>query len=315
MMILFDARPIVDAPYGGVGRVAIQRALFFLEQPDVQVLFFTTGRQPANLPEKLKNHPHARTIHIHLPNKLWSLLCILGFRPLGWCIKQKPDLVYLPNLGFAGIPKNWKSELLMHDVSFLIEPKWFRLKQRLWHVFVRPKKLAQEASIVSCVSTRTAKDTEIYLGVAPTKLQSISIEPTLTVPPQLISKDPHKRIILAFGAMDPRKNFATAEFAVNALKKESGFENLELVAIGRDVQPTDEELAELYQKASALLYPSWYEGFGLPLHEAAFYNCPRIASTAGALPETAPPGTIFVNPAKPHHWVEALRIILTKTEQ
>ena len=70
MMILFDARPIVDAPHGGVGRVAMQRALEFLKEPETQVVFFTTGRSTSILPESLKNHPHARVVHIHMPNKL-----------------------------------------------------------------------------------------------------------------------------------------------------------------------------------------------------------------------------------------------------
>jgi glycosyltransferase involved in cell wall biosynthesis len=69
-------------------------------------------------------------------------------------------------------------------------------------------------------------------------------------------------------------------------------------------------LSTLMKNASALLYPSWYEGYGLPLHEAAAHGTPIIASTSGALPETAPPGTHFVPPFKPHLWTQAMQSVL-----
>ncbi|MFA5129865.1 MAG: glycosyltransferase [Patescibacteria group bacterium] len=73
---------------------------------------------------------------------------------------------------------------------------------------------------------------------------------------------------------------------------------------------TDLDLDTLYATASCFLYPSWYEGYGLPLHEAARFGCPCIASSTGALPETAPTGTLFVPPSKPQLWVGALRDVL-----
>ena len=114
--------------------------------------------------------------------------------------------------------------------------------------------------------------------------------------------------------------------AVEDLRREKDFSDLELILVGAGLvppplvdgswvhhiqRPSDSELAALYSNASAFLYPSWYEGYGLPLHEAAAFGTPRIASTAGALPETAPPGTLFADPAKPHHWAEALKMALS----
>ncbi|MFA6430023.1 MAG: glycosyltransferase, partial [Patescibacteria group bacterium] len=101
------------------------------------------------------------------------------------------------------------------------------------------------------------------------------------------------------------------------------FENVRLVLVGKpnipssalkDVtvldRPNDRALAALYKNAAAFLYPSWYEGFGLPLHEAAQFHTPCLASTASALPETAPKGTQFAPPAKPHLWAAAIKEIL-----
>jgi glycosyltransferase involved in cell wall biosynthesis len=86
---------------------------------------------------------------------------------------------------------------------------------------------------------------------------------------------------------------------------------MKLVLIGRELgHPNDEALAALMKNASVFLYPSWYEGFGLPLHEAARFGTPCIASTSGALPETAPQGTLFAPPTKPHLWVVAIQRVL-----
>ena len=75
-------------------------------------------------------------------------------------------------------------------------------------------------------------------------------------------------------------------------------------------RPADVAVNTLMKYASAFLYPSWYEGFGIPLHEAAWFGTPCIASTSGALSETAPKGTLFAPPFKPQLWTDALRLVL-----
>jgi glycosyltransferase involved in cell wall biosynthesis len=62
---------------------------------------------------------------------------------------------------------------------------------------------------------------------------------------------------------------------------------------------TDAALQSLYAGASALVLPSLYEGFGLPLLEAMSLNCPILASTAGSLPEIAADAALYFNPHDP----------------
>ena len=124
---------------------------------------------------------------------------------------------------------------------------------------------------------------------------------------------------LLLGGNDPRKNAACAIIAFEELQKTAA---VHLIVIGTCQtasshvsyidRPADEALATLMRNAAALLYPSWYEGFGLPLHEAASYGTPILASTAGALPDTAPLGTVFIPPFKPHLWVQAMRLALAR---
>jgi glycosyltransferase involved in cell wall biosynthesis len=69
----------------------------------------------------------------------------------------------------------------------------------------------------------------------------------------------------------------------------------------------DEDLAALYRGAVALVYPSQYEGFGLPALEAMACGCPVIATTGGALPEVVGDAGLLVEPGASGPLGEAMR--------
>ena len=58
----------------------------------------------------------------------------------------------------------------------------------------------------------------------------------------------------------------------------------------------DAKLAELYRNATALVYPSKYEGFGLPILEAMSLNCPVLCSNGSSLPEVGGDAVLYFNP-------------------
>lgn len=332
MKILVDARSLVESRRGGVGRVAHALIRAYAETyKEDQLICVTTGWSRPSLPEDLARHTNIVHRHYRIPNKLWSITSTVV--PLPSFVTKGVDAIFLPNLGFIGkLPKKIPTTLLLHDLSFMIDGQWFTRKQRLWHRFVGATKMIQSATRLLAVSERTRQDAHRLLDVPLERITVISIgkielgEPTTNLD-QGAWHAPLRgeRFVLVMGANDRRKNAATAVEAVRRLKLENGFENLELVLIGSRPKwseswlhqlprPTDAEIALLYRDANAFLYPSWYEGFGLPLHEAASFGTPCLASLASALPETAPEGTRFIDPAKPHHWVEALKETLTAPE-
>jgi glycosyltransferase involved in cell wall biosynthesis len=71
---------------------------------------------------------------------------------------------------------------------------------------------------------------------------------------------------------------------------------------------TTEELADLYRKALAFVFPSLYEGFGLPIVEAMACGCPVITSNVSACPEIAGEAAITVDPRDEDALLEAMRI-------
>ncbi|MBU1348667.1 glycosyltransferase family 4 protein [Patescibacteria group bacterium] len=316
MRWLVDARPLTDATSGGVGRVSrhLLKAFTRLATDDETVLA-TTGSQPPTT-DVLPTGSNVRHVHLRVPNKLWSLGCMTGFAAIDETCERRAgtvDATFLPNLGFVGELRR-PTVLLLHDLSFLIEPRWFSRRARLWHQAVDATAQIRRATHLLAVSETTRCDAMRLLDIPGDRITVIPIGATFeSVAPRSTLHAPRARYVLALGADDSRKNAATATEAVAALRHEPRFEDVELVLVGSPTcpRPSDAELADLYRHASAFLYPSWYEGYGLPLHEAAAFGTPCIASTAGALLETAPPGTLFADPAKPHHWVEALKIALS----
>jgi len=356
--ILIDARSLADATGGGIPRVArIWIKQQTTETNDVKRITnnddplgqktwdagratpdefacVTTGMKPSAIVKDFCEQNNLKYLHLRIPNKLWTLGCLLGIASLTRSAERrigKIDKVLLPNLGFTG--KLYRPyDLLLHDLSFLLEPRWFSWKRRLWHKLMPVKRLIRQADHLDCVSERTRRDAIRLCGADANRTSRFVFDPTL---PETEAQRPAwlspnvNRFILMLGGSDARKNTGTALAAISAYNFTNPEKYLVPVVLGAKKCPThgqtslpcivnkntvtDNELAYLYKHAAALLYPSWYEGFGLPLHEARAFGTPCVASTAGALPETAPPDTLFCNPAKPHEWLAAIELICNKT--
>ena len=289
MNILVDGRPLLRPWMGGVPRLAsgLVPALTQALQPH-QTVIATTGVQNG------------------LPNKLVATLTFTGLSSYDRLFaKEKADVLFLPNLEFVGKPKI-PYALLVHDLSFLIEPRWFGWKSRIWHKLVRPKMLIKNAAHLFAVSETTKRDLVNLLGVNAERITVIPIGLAREEPSPIKHEG---KYILSLGGT--RKNRECLIAAHSKLNKD-----IRLVITGTPElpRPTYPELFALMRDAAVFCYPSWYEGFGLPLHEAARFGTPCIASTSGSLPEIAPPGTLFAPPSKPQFWVEAICQILDKPE-
>lgn len=337
MRWIIDGRCLVAGLQGGVPRVGAALCDALVRAAPADVACVTTGWRRMPLATAALERAH---VHIRIPNKIWSAGAMAGVASLDGPATHRlgrMHAAFFPNIGFFG-PVRTPYALLLHDVSFLIEPRWFMPKVRRWHDAIRVKRIITEAAHLFAVSETTKEDTVRLLGVRPERITVLSIAPASlsatdgSGSPFSVS-DPRRKdgtvaapaysfpYVLAIGHGDPRKNTRLAIETVRRLTHDARGRDLRLVLLGsyprtpepwiiHEGRPDDARLASLYGSARALLYPSWYEGYGLPLHEAAAFGTPAIASTAGALPETAPTGTRFADPAKVHHWVEALSDVL-----
>ncbi len=83
-----------------------------------------------------------------------------------------------------------------------------------------------------------------------------------------------------------------------------------------EVKPSTEELADLYRKADCFIYPSLYEGFGLPMLEAMASGCAVVAANAGSLPEIGEGAALYFNPEDPKEMSKQIeKMLVPKTNR
>ncbi|MCP5196307.1 MAG: glycosyltransferase family 4 protein [Gammaproteobacteria bacterium] len=133
---------------------------------------------------------------------------------------------------------------------------------------------------------------------------------------------------LSVGSLEPRKNYEALLDAFEQYQQNSRLRYPLWVAGGkgwrsehihrrlRDLEARglvsylgyvkDEELADLYAGAVGFIFPSWYEGFGLPVLEAMTQGCPVICSNTASLPEVGGDAVLYVEPDKPLDIVTAM---------
>lgn len=104
---------------------------------------------------------------------------------------------------------------------------------------------------------------------------------------------------------DPRKNYANLAEAVKLVPE------LRLVA---PAQVSDDELPALYRRAAVFAYPSFFEGFGMPILEAMASGTPVVASAHPSLDEAAGDAAVRVDPESPEAIAEGLRKALSERE-
>jgi glycosyltransferase involved in cell wall biosynthesis len=138
-----------------------------------------------------------------------------------------------------------------------------------------------------------------------------------------------KPYILFLGTVEPRKNLATLLKAFSALEEDvdlvisghmawgylEAIETVDNLSLRERVKfvgfVREEELAALYSGAELFVYPSWYEGFGLPPVEAMACGTPVVSSTGGSLPEVLGEAALYFDPTD----VDALKYTLERLLQ
>ena len=185
-------------------------------------------------------------------------------------------------------------------------------------------------SHIICISEQTQQDLIELLGVNPTKTTVVHLGFSLiseSMPSKKIYK-PVRRFLLYVGTRGGYKNFEglLRAFALSpmlkndfdlicfgggafTIKEISLFEQLGISSsIVRQVSGDDSTLASYYKSASAFIYPSLYEGFGIPPLEAMSFNCPVICSNISSIPEVVGNAGLMFNPSN----VESIKLAIEK---
>jgi glycosyltransferase involved in cell wall biosynthesis len=188
----------------------------------------------------------------------------------------------------------------VQDLSWERDPSVFgRADLLTFKVFVR--RAVRKAERVLAISERTKRDLVDLYKTAPEKIVVTPLAPD----PAFQPADEHDSFLLFVSAIEPRKQPLAAVDAANEVgrklvvvgpPKDEALAS-ELRRRGADVRgyvPHD-ELVRLYQRAACLVFPSRYEGFGLPVVEAMACGTPVVAAPEPALQEVAGDAAVFTD--------------------
>jgi glycosyltransferase involved in cell wall biosynthesis len=175
--------------------------------------------------------------------------------------------------------------------------------------------LARAATRILAPSRTTRADIVRYLGVDPAKIDVIHLASSLGEESEAVAV-PESYLLYVGGRRRRYKNFA--DFFRAFARLAAAFPALHLVCVGqrgfapdelarirgcglesrcRSVPATDRQLAFLYRRAAVFVYPSLYEGFGLPILEAFASSCPVALSGSSCFPEIAGDAALYFDPS------------------
>jgi len=231
----------------------------------------------------------------------------------------------------------------VHDVSFKRYPQYFSWRDRALFATLLPSSLRRAAAVLA-LSSHGRDELQHFYPRLRTPIHVVPAAPrasfrpveTIMVAPALARAGVRAPFLLAVGSVQPRKNLVRLAEAFRMLHRTRP--DLQLVIVGpsgfrsRWVQETivsrglseavrlpgyvsEEDLVGLYNAAMALVYPSVYEGFGLPVVEAMACGRPVIAANTSSLPEVAGDAAILVDPFDISALHAAMLSVVTDTRQ
>jgi glycosyltransferase involved in cell wall biosynthesis/SAM-dependent methyltransferase len=249
------------------------------------------------------------------------------------------DIIHSP---FFNAPQEHHGSLVVtiHDISFLLQPQFHTEANRL-HCLHGTLNAALYADRIIAVSNQTKKDLIDYFAIPAERIRVIHEAPRSIYYPErnlggiqdtLERLEIYQNFILFVGSLEPRKNLKTLLQAYTMYVKRHSGRELLVVAGARgwlnddiaqlvaelDIKERvkflgyvqEADLRVLYSAAKLFVYPSLYEGFGLPPLEAMACGAPVITSNTSALPEVVGDAAFLIDPYDGEALCQAMRTVL-----
>jgi glycosyltransferase involved in cell wall biosynthesis len=334
MRIGFDAKRAFNN-YSGLGnysRYIISNICRFF--PENECLLYT----PDIVDEELFMEPEGaevkrpRTVIGKYFHSYWRT-----FRLIHWLGRDAVDIYHgLSNELPYGIHKSpIRSVITIHDLIFLEHPELYKSFDR--YLYRRKVEYgARVANRIIAVSEQTKQDILRFLKVDEDRIrivyQGCNRQFYSRVSEDTLQYARHQfdlpsNYLLYVGTIEERKNllkileamyFGEIDFPLVVIGRKTAYYNqvksfiekkgLQNIQFLEQVQSSD--LPAIYQASQGFIYPSAYEGFGIPVLEALNSGIPVITSAGGCLEETAGKGGIFIDPANREEMIHAIRMVL-----
>jgi len=335
MRIAIDATRAVNEK-AGVGRFTKEliENLLEIDKKNEYILLFNFWR---NFKEKSKEaqkfkRENSEIKISRLPGRIKEGL-LSG--PIGYVerMKVEADIFLAPTFLDCDLHLKIPQIVIIHDLTVFRFPEHLGMNLSRRYQKIN-KQVLEKAFKVIAISESTKKDLIDLLDVPAAKIKVIypglfQFRPQKSLPLDLKNKS----YILNVGTVEPRKNLEILlegyALLSNHLREQfplvvvgaSGWKNAPIYKKWQNLNLQDrviftgflkdEELASLYQHASCFVYPSIYEGFGLPVLEALDFGVPVITSKVSSLPEAGGKAVIYIDPKKPEEIGRNLKKILT----
>jgi glycosyltransferase involved in cell wall biosynthesis len=315
MKIAFDYQIFSQQSYGGISRY-YNSLVLNLSKLDHDISIFAgihRNKYISSLPKELvKGYELSK-----YPPKSAKLFLLANHYLTKYQIQQwKPDLIHETYYSFFKPTINNVPRIVTaYDMVHELFPKQFKKKE-----LVTQKKIStfNRADHIISISHNTKKDLVEFFDIPPEKITVVHLACDIFDHPNLnsIHSNSKKPFLIYVGSRRGYKNFnrfleaisqsqklindfdivafggGILSFNENTLIHSLGFKKGQVRQIGGD----DSVLASLYQEAAAFVYPSLYEGFGIPPLEAMAYECPVISSNTSSLPEVVGEAGEYFNP-------------------
>ena len=223
-------------------------------------------------------------------------------------------------------PLFYKNKMVtLHDVAFERFPQTFSWKFRYAYQFAIPRIVKTSRKLLT-VSSFSKNEISTVYDVDKKKIEIMHC--AVSGKFHFVQSDTREKYILAVSSLNYQKNFHALVQAFNLLEDK----NIKLFLVGainknfadhklvEDIENNpnikfmgrvnDDQLVRLYSMAQCFVYPSLYEGFGIPPLEAQACGCPCVVSNAASLPEVCADSAIYFDPLNVSDMAEKIQLAL-----
>jgi len=330
--ICIDIRNLAQKQHSGIGVYTMNliNNLLKIDQKNQYKLFYNSKKY-----QLIKTYyKNVKYYDFHKSNRLLNLTMFLFNYPKINKIIGDCDVFFAPNINFFALDfnnKKIKKIITIHDLSFVFFKKFYSPKSILWHnIFINIKRILNKFDYIITVSENTKNDLIKYFNISENKIATayLGVEQIVsstlkkeTLKPQIRKEilDVKMPYLLNINTIEPRKNIEGIISAFTLLKEKKEYQNINLIIAGgkgwnskyiykileknkfkNNIKVFDyinnDEKEYLYNNAKIFLFPSFYEGFGLPIIEAQSRGIPVVTSANSSLSEISGNNVIFINP-------------------